>query len=98
MKKKGKEKTKEKHIEIPISYDTEYYNYEIIEDNFSESDLSELDSEISDKHEEENNLKEVEEMNNNYSFLIPAKNKTKPKNKISKENTFQLKEEEYLSD
>ena len=106
MQKKTNKKTNKKKIQNcyiknekdPVAYDILYNDYETIEkqnsDIESESDISELESEISDKNDNENILKEVEEMNNKYSFLIQKKQK----NTKSKENSIELKEEEYISD
>lgn len=85
--------------EIPVAYTTEYDEYETIECDDSDADVSDLESDISDKVDEETILKEVEEMNNNYSFLTL---KTKKKNESTKEKTktesIELEEEKYLSD
>ena len=75
--------------EIPQAYTTEYDEYEHIEydDNNvyeSDADISDLESEYSEKNEEDIILKEVEEMNNNYSFL---KNKPKKNNENTKDTT-----------
>jgi len=88
--------------ENPIAYTTDYDEYETIEydeSNIDESDtdldISDLESDISDKIDEEVILKEVEEMNNNYSFLNL---KTKKKNESTKAEIIELEEEKYLSD
>ena len=82
--------------EIPVAYDTEYDEYETIEYEDSDAEISDLESDISDKNDQEVILKEVEEMNNKYSFLNlkPSKKKECTKDKC----TIELKEESYLSD
>lgn len=100
MKKNTKQKKKtfiEKHSKEktepePVAYDTQYYDYEIVDDEQSESDVSELESDFSDKNDHETILREVEEMNNKYSFIA----KKKPKRKNGNVKKVELKEEEYL--
>ena len=65
---------KKKQKDIPIAYETEYYEFETVENEEkdyeeSDTDISDLESDISDKNDQEVILKEVEEMNN--TFLIP---------------------------
>jgi len=90
---------KKKREDIPIAYETEYYEYETIEyeeKDESDADISDLESDISDKNDQEIILKEVEEMNNQYSFLKVKLNKKKESLKV--EETEELIEENYLSD
>ena len=86
--------------DVPIAYDTEYDEYQTIEYEHNEkeesdTDISDLESDISDKNDQEVILKEVEEMNNNYSFLNI---KPKKKKETIKTETVELVEESYLSD
>ena len=87
----------------PIAFDTDYLEYETVtndndnEDIISETDISELESDMSDKNDQEQILKEVEEMNNKYSFIPKKKKKIKKKHKENNK-TIELKEEVYLSD
>jgi len=85
--------------EIPVAYDTEYYDYELVVDE-DKSDLSDIESDIesdlSDKNDQDTVLREVEEMNNKYSFLTLKKPKNKKEKKI--EVKTELKEEEYIHD
>lgn len=85
--------------EIPVPYETEYYEFEQIdcEKEESDSEVSEMESDISDKNDQEIILKEVEEMNNNYSFVNFKKKKHDTKVKNNKD-TIILTEETYLSD
>ena len=89
--------------ENPIAYDIDYDEYETIEyenneKEESDTEISDLESDISDKNDQEVILKEVEEMNNNYSFLNIKPKKKKDTN-ISKESeNTELQEEPYLSD
>ena len=88
---------KKKKKENPVAYDIDYDEYETIEyDEKEESDLeiSDLESDISDKNDQEVILKEVEEMNKSYSFLNI---KQKKKKEGIKQNN-ELQEEKYLSD
>ena len=93
---------KKKKKEIPVAYDIEYDEYETIEydehdKEESDTDISDLESDISDKNDQEVILKEVEEMNNNYSFLHEKQKKIKDSS--SKELPHnELQEETYLSD
>ena len=87
--------------EFPQAYDIEYDEYETIEYDNNEKDesdteISDLESDISDKNDQEIILKEVEEMNNNYSFLNLKSSKNKKD--IKKIDNSELKEESYLSD
>ena len=89
-----------KKKDIPVAYETEYYEYETIENEESDTDVSDLESDISDKNDQDVILKEVEEMNNKYSFLkINTKNKTEfKKSKQPEKKTEELQEEAYLTD
>lgn len=82
----------------PLAFDTDYLEYETVPNDgeTSESEMSEIDSEISDKNDQESISKEIEEMNNNYSFLKVNVKKKVPK-KSEKPHEI-LKEEEYLPD
>ena len=91
--KKQPSKSKCKDPE-PVAYDTLYYDFETVDEYQSESEASELESEVSDKNDQENIYKEEEEMNNKYSFLIPSKEKKKLE-KVHHSKT-ELKEEEYI--
>lgn len=86
-------KTKEKFDIEPVAYETQYYDYENVEDEQSESDISELESDFSDKNDQDTILREVEEMNNKYSFIRKKKTKHKKEKCVSKD---ELKEEEYI--
>ena len=101
MNKKTKQKNKSSIIEKnskekidiePVAYETQYYDYANIEDEQSESDISELESEFSDKNDQDTILREVEEMNNKYSFI----SKKKTKHKKAGVSKVELKEEEYI--
>ena len=79
----------------PIAYDTLYYDFESIQVNeMSDSEISEQESDISDKNDQETVLREVEEMNNKYSFI--SIKTEKKKKRISKEKKEILEEEEYI--
>ena len=89
---------KKQKNEVPIAYETEFYEYETVEideKEESDTDISDFESEISDKNDQEVILKEVEEMNNNYSFLTVKSSNKKCKKTI---NQSVLVEEPYLSD
>ena len=90
---------KKKQKDNPIAYETEYYEYEAIENDYEESDTdtSDLESDISDKNDQEVILKEVEEMNNKYSF-INVQSKKKKESTLKLEKKEELLEETYLSD
>jgi hypothetical protein len=96
--KKTKQNDKGKVSKIksdPIAYDTEYFDFATIDDYKSDSDISELESEISEKNEDDIfNVKDVEELNNKYSFI---KQKTQLTRKVNVD-TNELKKEEYLED
>ena len=95
MKSSTKAKVSRKQVvdPQPEAYDTLYYDFEHIEDEQSDSEVSEIESEVSEKNEQEHNLREVEEMNNKYSFI---KDTTPGKKKNSNKKTEELKEEEYI--
>ena len=87
--------------EIPIAYDIDYDEFETIEYDCNEkeesdTEISDLESDISDKNDQEIILKEVEEMNNKYSFLNLKSSKNRKD--IKKIDNSELKEESYLSD
>ena len=92
---------KKNRKDIPVAYDIEYDEYETIEyenyeKNESDIEISDLESDISDKNDQETIIKEIEEMNNNYSFLNIKP--TQKKNIKEKTDMIELKEESYLSD
>ena len=85
-----------KKKETPIAYDAEYYEYQTVDYN-SDTDISEVDSEVSEKNEGENTTThDLEEYNNKYSFIKKSKKEVKINKKI--EEKMVLEEEEYISD
>ena len=85
-----------KKKETPIAYDAEYYEYQTI-DYASDTDVSEIESEISEKNEAENTAThDLEEYNNKYSFIKKTKKEVKSNKKTNEKKL--LEEEEYISD
>ena len=90
-----------KKKDLPIAYDAEYYEYQTIEYQSDSDNISDIESEISEKNDQENNYNhDVEEYNNNYSF-INKKLKKEDKPDLKKEEAKKekdIEEEDYISD
>lgn len=91
MKKNNSKKQPE-----PVAYDLEYFDYESIQvqsEYASDSEISDVQSNISEQVED-NDLKNIEELNNAYSFIVP----NRKEKKVAKKNNDkpELEYEDYI--